>query len=157
MARPKKKATKRPAEDSYKEFEKKCDVIRTENAKLLTGFVEWLASKGLSASTITNHHRNAGVYLNTYLLYVKPIKARDGASHAYDFLGYWFIRKCLWATPTSMKSLAASIKKFYAFMAEKGEVSQDAYDDLREIIKYELPDWLNTLHRYDSGDNPFRL
>jgi hypothetical protein len=36
------------------------------------------------------------------------------------FLGYWFIKKAMWAKQSAIKSNAASLKKFYTFMHEKG-------------------------------------
>ncbi len=35
-----------------------------------------------------------------------------------DFLGEFFIRKCMWSTPGTIKRTAASIKKFYKFMPD---------------------------------------
>jgi len=58
----------------------------------------------------------------------------------------------MWATPTSMRSIAASVKKFYAFMEESGEITPKALKDLNSNIKYSLPDWLETLRRFDDPD-----
>lgn len=153
MAKPKKKAAKRPAKDDYKEYEKKCEAIRAENAKLLSEFGAWLTAKKLSASTIKDHRANVDAYINTYLLYSEPVKARDGADEVAGFFGDWFPRKCLWANPTSMKSLAASLKKFYGFLFERGEVTKEAYDDFRETIKEDLPDWLAELQDDEADDD----
>lgn len=66
------------------------------------------------------------------------------------FLGYWFIRKAMWASPSSIKGSAASLKKFYAFLQEKGLIDIDDLDDLKETIKEDMPEWLATLKRYDD-------
>jgi hypothetical protein len=153
MAKPKKRATKRPKKDDYDAYEKKCEAIRAENEKLLTEFAALLAAKKLSASTIKDHRANVDAYINMYLLFSEPTKARDGADGVGGFFGDWFPRKCMWANPTSMKSLAASLKKFYGFMFEKGEVTKEQFDELRETIKDELPDWLDALREDDDPDD----
>lgn len=66
------------------------------------------------------------------------------------FLGYWFIKKAMWASQSSIKGNAASLRKFYTFMYEKGLIDKDALADLKETIKEGLPEWLATLERYDD-------
>lgn len=60
--------------------------------------------------------------------------------------------KELWASPNSIKQIAASLKKFYTFMHEQGHIDADDLQDLKETIKEEMPDWLATLDRYDDPD-----
>ena len=66
------------------------------------------------------------------------------------FLGYWFIRKAMWASEASIRGNAASLKKFYKFLHEQGMVSEEDLDFLKETIKEEMPEWLATLSRYDD-------
>lgn len=66
------------------------------------------------------------------------------------FLGYWFIRKALWASEASLRSTTASLKKFYTFLNEQGLVSESDVTLLYETIKEDLPDWLATLRRYED-------
>ena len=42
-----------------------------------------------------------------------------------DFFGYFFIRKCMWSTPDTVKSTIASLKKFY-------RLSKEDYEELLE-------------------------
>ena len=66
------------------------------------------------------------------------------------FLGYWFIKKVIWASKSSIKANAASLKKFYTFLLEKGLINQDELQELKETIKYQMSEWLATLERYDD-------
>ena len=66
------------------------------------------------------------------------------------FLGYWFIKKAMWASEAYIRSNAASLKKFYGFLHERGSVSADDLESLKETIKEEVPDWLATLARYEN-------
>ena len=145
--------------DDYDQYERKCKKIRKENAKLIDQFADWLAAKGLSEATIGKHCENIDFYINTFLLYEDMLKPEAGVYEMGMFLGYWFIRKALWATKVSIKSNATSLKKFYAFMLENGKIQQEAFDKLKEEIKEDMPEWLATLARFDNPDidDPFEI
>jgi len=138
----------------YAALEAACEKIRVENAALRARFREWLGSQGLSARTVDRHDSNVRVYTDDYLLYEDANEASRGASGAElrMFFDYWFLRKCMWSSPTSMRDMAASLKKFYAFMHERGEITPKALKELNSSIKLGLPDWLDALRRYDDPD-----
>jgi site-specific recombinase XerD len=136
--------------DDYEKYESKCKKIRKANKALLNEFEIWLKSSGLSDKTIKNHLSNIDFYVNEYLLYEDAIQAKDGAHAISMFLGYWFIKKAMWASQSSIKSNATSLKKFYTFMHEKCLIGEEALIDLKETIKNDMPEWLATLKRYDA-------
>ena len=136
--------------DEYKAYEEACERIRHQNARLLSDFEVWLAARGLSEKTISSHIQNVDLYVNHFLLYEDALEAAKGAYRVGMYLGYWFIRKALWASESAIRSNAASLKKFYTFLQERGEVSEEDIISLREVIKEELPDWLATMRRYDD-------
>jgi site-specific recombinase XerD len=138
--------------DDYAELEKQCERIRQENAKLLDEFADSLAAKGLSEKTIRRHRENMDFYLNHFLLYEDAEKSEAGVHLAGMFLGYWFIRKAMWSSRASIKSNAASLKKFYTFMVAEGKVKKEDLDDLKTEIKEGMPEWLATIDRYDDPD-----
>ncbi|MGC9348694.1 MAG: recombinase [Anaerolineae bacterium] len=134
----------------YEEYEAECERIRAANAELLDEFSDWLRQSGLSDRTVRKHVRNVDFYINHYLLYDEAVEPQDGARKAGAFLGYWFIRKAMWASESSIRANAASLKKFYRFLHERGVVSKEDLDSLKETIKEEMPEWLATLSRYDD-------
>jgi site-specific recombinase XerD len=136
--------------DDYEAYERDCETIRAENSALLEEFTAWLKASGLAPKTINKHLQNIEFYVNDFLLHEDATPAADGAGHVGMFLGYWFIRKAMWASQSSLKENAASLKKFYRFMQERGDIDQEDLDDLNEQIKEGLPDWLATLQRYDD-------
>ncbi len=138
--------------DSYEQYERECKIIRKENEKLLTVFERWLSDKKLSMKTIDKHLLNVDFYVNHFLLYEDTIEAADGASEIGMFLGYWFIRKAMWASKTAIKENATSLKKFYQFIFETGKISKKSFEDLKETIKKDMPEWLATMERYDNPD-----
>ncbi len=138
--------------DSYEQYEQDCERIRGENKKILNEFEKWLSDKKLSPKTIARHCDNVNFYINEFLLYEEAIDAKDGAYEIGYFLGYWFIKKALWASKSNIKSNATSIKKFYEFMLEKGVVDEDDYFELKEEIKDNMQEWLDTMDRYDDPE-----
>ncbi len=138
--------------DDYKKYERACAKVKKENAKLLADFGQWLSGKGLAKKVIQRHVQNADFYINTFLLHEEAIPAREGAGHISMFLSYWFIRKAIWASPSSIRQTAASLKKFYIFMLEQGQVERETLQELKETIKEEMPEWLGTMERYDDPD-----
>jgi len=134
----------------YKEYERKCNLIRRENQAILNAFGAWTLSKGLSKVTAKKHRENIDFYINEFLLYEGPKHASEGADEVSMFLGHWFIRKAMWANETTIKSNSTSLKKFYDFMMERGEVTSEAVKDMKDRIKEELPEWIATVKRYDD-------
>jgi site-specific recombinase XerD len=134
----------------YEKYEKECDRIRQDNIQLLEKFDAWLEEKGLADDTIQKHVSNIEFYINYFLLYEEAIEAKDGALKIGIFLGYWFIRKAMWSSVQHIKNNAASLKKFYKFMLEKGQIEQEDLDDLHEIIKEEMPDWIDAMREFDN-------
>ncbi len=138
--------------DSYEQYEQDCERIREDNEKLLDEYEKWLSDKKLSPKTIAKHRDNVDFYINTFLLHEEPIDASEGVYKIDFFLGFWFIKKAMWASKSSIKGNATSIKKFYEFMLEKGIVDEDDYYELKEEIKDNMQEWLDTMDRYDDPE-----
>ena len=138
--------------DSYEQYEKECERIREENEKLIDDFAEWLGKNPLAQKTIDRHIFNVEFYINEFLLYEEAIDAADGIDEIGYFLSYWFIKKATWSSKSQIKGNATSLKKFYQFMLEKGEISQASYEELKEKIKEDMQEWLDTMDRYDDPD-----
>lgn len=103
-------------EGSYEEYKRACERIREDNTVYLEIFRKSLVGAGLSVKTITRHVDNVDFYLNVYLLAHDASPMPEGVDSVGPFLGDWFIRKCTWSSPTSIKQYAASLKKFYQCM-----------------------------------------
>lgn len=143
----------------YEDDEVICIKFRDENDKYLEIFQNDLLEKGFSNRTVRNHLNNAEFYINDFLLYGEPISMKDGCFCIDEFLGYFFIRKCAWSTPGTIKSTAASLKKFYKCMMEHDKIKKDDYQALCEIIKDKLEDWMDICDQYNDVDqvNPFSI
>ena len=132
-------------------MEKKIKENQKRNKKFIKEFEEWLKEKSLSDKTIKKHLSNVDLFINDYLNYYDVETAEEGITSVYSFLNGWFIEKCMWATPYTTKEEAASIKKFYAYMSEKGYVEKEDYKFLCEELKDSMDEILDTLEAFDNG------
>lgn len=72
-----------------------------------------------------------------------------------DFLRDYFIRKCMWSTPSTFKTTAASLKKFYKCMAEYGKIEKKDYDYVCRDIKESMEYWQESCESYNNPHLPF--
>jgi intergrase/recombinase len=136
--------------DDYVQYEEACEKIKVVNERLLDEFEGWLKASGLSRKVIKNHISNIDFYINEYLLYEDGTDAKDGVHGVAIFLGYWFIKKAMWASPSSIKGNATSLKKFYTYLLEKDLINKEDLNALKQSIKEGMPEWLATVQRYDD-------
>lgn len=124
------------------------DAMPEENARALAVFEKEIAD--LAPATIRRHVENVDLYINDYFQREDIRSIEDGAYCLYSFFDYFFIHKCMWSTPASIKTTAASLKKFYKCMAAHGMVSQEAYAFVCSEIKENMSDWQEECARYND-------
>ena len=134
-----------------KDLEKKIEVNKKRNKKFMKEFEEYLKEKNLKDKTIKKHLSNVDLFINDYLNYYDIETPEEGINSVYSFLSGWFIEKCMWATVYTTKETAASIKKFYAYMSEKGYVEKEDYKELCEELKDSMDEILEYLDAFDNG------
>ena len=142
-------------EIDFEEYEEKCKLIKQENESLLEMFEKDL--EGLNQKTINRHLTNVDFYINTYLLREDAYDFTHGIWDIDEYLGYFFIRKCMWSTPGNIKSTAASIKKFYQCMLKQEMIQKADYEYLCETIKDNMWKWQSDCEMYNDPDaeSPF--
>ena len=143
----------------YSDYEKECAKIRHINNELLQLFENDLLAKGLSERTVQNHLSNVDFYINEYLLREDAQPMEYGTDAINPFLGYFFICKCMWSTPGTIKSTAASIKKFYKCMLDHGKIQESDYTFLCYEIKDNMEFWQADCEAYNDSSqaNPFDI
>ena len=134
-----------------KDLEKKIEENKKRNKKFMKEFEEYLKEKNLKDKTIKKHLSNVDLFINDYLNYYDIETPEEGINSVYSFLSGWFIEKCMWETVYTTKETAASIKKFYAYMSEKGYVKKEDYKELCEELKDSMDEILEYLDAFDNG------
>ena len=119
---------------------------RKINTKYIEGFVDELSKKGFVDKTIKNHYFNVDFYLNDFLLREEALTMENGCKDEYlsDFFGYFFIRRCMWSTPDTVKSTIASLKKFY-------RLSKEDYEEFTDTIRVNKEYWIDCCSEYNDG------
>ena len=123
------------------EFEKDWDALEERNETFLELFEKDLKEANLKEKTIKNHLSNVSFYINEFLPRADLSTMEKGVSMLEEYFGYFFIHKCMWATPASVKSTAASLKKFYKCMAEHEMIPKKDYEALFTCIKESMDMW----------------
>jgi len=138
--------------------------IHKRNESLINNFGVWLRASGLGEKTIHKHVENISFFINEYLAYqdistnaneTTLCNPEDGLDLVDDFLGYWFIKKAMWSSESSIKSNITSIKKFYTFMQRLKLISKDDLKSLNEEIKTNKDKWIEEVNRYNDIDADF--
>ena len=78
----------------------------------------------------------------------------EGVGMTDMFLGDFFIRKCMWSTPSTIESTAVSIKKFYKCMMDHGKIEKRDYDFLCSEIKENMERWQEDCALFNDPDEP---
>ena len=138
------------------EREKQLKENTKRNEDYLKMFEKSLEEKQLTTKTIRKHVSNIDFYLNDYLTYYDEIiKMEDGTQYTGSFLGDWFIRKAIWASKSSIKEMASSLKKFYEYMSALGFIKISDYQEMCYEIKDNMDLYLENLKDYDNGTFDF--
>ena len=117
--------------------------IVKQHEELLNIFKEDLSN--LSDKTIKKHIQNVDFFINEYLLNRNNANYEEVNNEVDLFFRDFFIRKCMWSSPNSIKETAASFKK---------------YACLCDTIKDEMKSWQESCDYYDSGKpnwDPFKF
>ena len=117
-----------------------CERIRTVNKPLIHLFEEELNENFLSQKTIKNYISNIDFYINNFLLHFEPRPMEEGCFTLEEFFQF-FIHKCMWSMPSSVRSMGASLKKFYKCMLENEKIKKESYDFFIAKIKENISDW----------------
>ena len=138
----------------YDQYLEECKKIKERNYLLLDLFKDDLIQSGLKDKTISRHLSNVEFYINEFLLYRDAYPMEEELNMLDDYLGDFYIRKCLWSTPGNIKSTAASIKKFYKSMLAHGEIDKAGYHDLCSLIKDSMEVWQTDCVIYNDPESP---
>ena len=136
----------------YEQYSKACQTIQKTNTLLLQLFEEDLVKSGLK-KTINRHLSNVDFFLNEFLIRAGALSMEKGISMLDEYLGNFFIRKCMWSTPANIKTNATSIMKFYKCMLEHGKIEKEDYDILCSSIKDSMEIWQYDCAIYNDPEN----
>ncbi|MFC4992300.1 IS1096 element passenger TnpR family protein [Rubritalea tangerina] len=120
------------------------------NSKLVDEFAIYQLDNKVSQATVNKHCRNVLLFGNDFLLNYEGLSLTDDPSFIDEYLGNWFIRKCMWSDEKSIKENITSFKKFYAWAEKKGKITKNDYTELLLTIKEMKNVWLERSQKYND-------
>ena len=146
-------------EMGYEDWGKK---VEQEMGPYIDLFCEELNKGTLSLQTKRRHVGNIELFLIDYTVRYhevadrsQPLELFDVCLDYADFVGYFFIRKCMWATPASTKQLCASLKKFFKCMTDLGKLTEEEYASLTNSWKEDVEGFVALAEDYDDLGSGF--
>ena len=115
--------------------------ILEQNKYFMKLFEEDLDNKGVSEKTKSKHMNNIDLYLNSYIAHYKGKSVLTDLSINY-FIDIWFMRKCLWSSPSSVKGYITSFKKFFKCLNNHGIIDSGQYALILDEIKENKDEWI---------------
>ncbi len=136
------------------EYEELCADVRVVNEQHIDLFFEDLTKARVSRAKVNQYLGDVEVFLNDYLLRYSIHTMEEGPRMIEDYLGDFFIKKLPWSTPASIKTTAASLKKFYECMLQHGVIPQEDYDFLCGEIRKKQAKWCRLCEEYNTPEKP---
>jgi site-specific recombinase XerD len=120
------------------DYDSQVESITEKNRPVLASFERALQEAGLSRKTVEKHLLNITFFCQ-YLTYYEPLKelTEADAADVRSFTVYWFPRKALWATETSVKENLASFKKFFVWANGSSYYPIPASQDVLDMLRVE--------------------
>jgi hypothetical protein len=157
---PLKSAQKEEAgENDYDDYDDEDDYylddLPEENHEYITLFRNDLTASNLSLRTIDHHLENIDLFLNEYLWGWEEAHMAEGTARIDAFFMGFYIDQWFWASPTSVRQTAASIKKFYRSMLNHRKISEKEYQQVEKTIQNRKEEWVKELRRKDEEDEDY--
>jgi len=150
-----------------KDFEELREQTIAINSKVLEYFEKFLQEQGLSKKTIYKHLSNLDFYANDYLINYGIYEDENGnlivptiidgvhPSFIDDFLGNFFIRKCMWSRENTIKENITAFKKLYTFLEQEDVLEKEDVDELKKVIKEQKDEWIRKVNLYNNPNTSF--
>ncbi len=134
------------------DMERDVNEIVEKNNEYLEVFAQYLEENGLKDKTISRHLWNVSFYLNDFLAYYNNLTMEEGTQfeNLDDFFGDFFVRKCMWSTPETVKQNIAGLNKFYKCMSINGYIPLEIYENYTTAIKESKEFWIDFCEDYNE-------
>lgn len=128
--------------------DKRTNNTEVENKVYIDLFYHYLVNQHLAVCTIERHMKNIKVYINEYLKYREITEIQRGCYVVNNFFGWWYPGIHFQISKHTVNDYCATIKKFYYFMLENNNISQDDYDYLISEIKDKKYRWYSLCYDF---------
>jgi len=132
--------------------------IETVNFEFLDAFyIHLTEEKKISEKTASVHTYSVAFFGNDFVLNYESETLDQAIPFIDEFLGSWFIRKCMWSTPIVIKQNITSFKKFYTWMHQNKHISSEDLARLTLTIKEGKKEWIDRCTKYNDPSGEFDM
>ena len=117
------------------EYDKMRERLEKANEEIIGSFVNHAVE-----TTKRGKHRMAKYasqlqfFSNEYLINYHEYDLLEGLECFPEFIGNWFIRKCMWSDEASLRENIEGFKAFLGYLEETKQVQKERLDELRQHI-----------------------
>lgn len=123
-------------EMDYQIFTKYCMKIRENNSLVFEQFGRYLFEYcHLSLEEVDQHLDLVEVFLDEFLLIDTISSPFSNYNDIAFFINHWYIHYSYWSNKETVRQSGASLKLFYHFLAQAGEISANQLNDILEYIQ----------------------
>lgn len=129
--------------------------VYTHSSELMSQFYDYLINIGKSESTARGRTRDLWVYAEFLAYYYNRTLAEGDYATLDECLFFFYPRKVLNSTPRQVREICVSLKQFYGFLKERGDIEDDRFAhalwrrreqaarvvELYEQISHDLPNF----------------
>ena len=125
--------------DAYEAMKAELEAI----SHVLTEFADGLIHKNLAQTTVENHINNVSAFIFRFLRgsHDPPLSIEEGIDHVQEFFDTTLAMGTRKPSKSLRKSMLASIRKFYAFLAHRNYIPREAMKQLNREIKANRERW----------------
>lgn len=120
-----------------------------EETTHLKEFKRSLDNAGLSPRTVRAHVKNVGFFIDEYLTQ-RRLSPEEGLDEVEHYLGDWLVNEDEYTSKTFLRDSAASLNKFYQYLASNGRVSHVRQREVQQSVRAHLSGWVAALEAHDQ-------
>ena len=136
---------------NFEQWNKEVEMVKKQNQTVLDTFNEWLNAQSVPEGDIKQFIADISFFAQTFLILNEAIPVEKGMSHIDEYLGDFFIREVPWASPETIEGNEKSFLKFYSFLLNTQQISQDDFTYLQHVLSSESDKWVKNYHLYNSS------
>lgn len=137
--------------DSEEDYEAMIRRLKEANEKILAGFIKHsIENQKRGKKLVARHADHLRFFANEYLANYNTVNLLDGIGCFTPFACDWFIRKCTWSDPNSLRENFEAYSDFVSFLGDTQQLTPEELSDLKAVMKIDLPTALLRVKYYND-------
>lgn len=138
------------AEESYEEMAERLTSANEEQLAYFTN--DLILEKKMGKRKAHEHAERLRLFANDYLVNYRQCGLLEGLENFPDFVGDWFIRKCMWSDENAVIENVESYRLLVQFLKETERIEEKRGEQLVRRVDGQLERWCRRARCYGSED-----